>query len=62
MNEFLEPGMLVEHPQRSDWGRGQVQSCIGQKITVNFEHVGKVVMDGTQVELIVVPPGRFRQT
>jgi hypothetical protein len=51
MNEFLEPGMLVRHPDRPDWGLGQVQSVIGQRITVNFEHAGKVVIDGSRIGL-----------
>ena len=54
MNALLEPGMLVQHPTESDWGIGQVQSNIGGKITVNFENAGKVVIDGTHVELILV--------
>ncbi len=52
MNSLLEPGMLVRHPTRSDWGLGQVQSNINGKITVNFEHAGKVVIDGAAVELV----------
>lgn len=51
MNEFLEPGMLVVNPAQPDWGLGQVQSRIGARITVNFEHAGKVVLDGRQVQL-----------
>ena len=51
MNEFLEPGSIVRHPEREDWGLGQVQSVIGNRITVNFEHAGKVVMDGTEILL-----------
>jgi len=51
MDEFLEPGMLVRHPQRPDWGLGQVQSVIGRRITVNFEHAGKVVIDGSRISL-----------
>ena len=51
MNEFLEPGDIVRHPSRPDWGRGQVQSKIGDRITVNFEHAGKVVIDGSKIEL-----------
>jgi hypothetical protein len=54
MNAMLEPGMLVRHPQAPDWGLGQVQSRIGDRITVNFEHQGKVVLDGRRVELIPV--------
>jgi len=52
MNEFLEPGMLVRHPERPDWGLGQVQSVIGDRITVNFEHMGKVAIDGRNVTLL----------
>ena len=51
LNAVLEPGMLVRHPDRPDWGTGQVQSVIGGRITVNFEEAGKVVIDGTRVEL-----------
>lgn len=54
LNAFLEPGMLVRHPAQPDWGMGQVQSCIGGRVTVNFEHQGKVVIDGKRVELIAV--------
>ena len=54
MNALLEPGMLVRHPAQPDWGLGQVQSNIGGRITVNFEHVGKVVIDGRHIELVPV--------
>ena len=52
MNALLQPGMLVRHPLRQDWGLGQVQSNIGGKITVNFEHAGKVVIDAARNDLI----------
>jgi hypothetical protein len=51
MNDFLEPGHLVRHPERPDWGLGQVQSVIDGRITVNFENEGKVVIDGRRVML-----------
>lgn len=54
LNAILEPGMLVRHPAETDWGLGQVQSNIGHRITVNFEHRGKVVVDGRHVALILV--------
>ncbi|NSX55279.1 DUF3553 domain-containing protein [Parasulfitobacter algicola] len=54
MNAMLEPGMLVRHPDQPDWGMGQVQSNIGGKITVNFRDAGKVVIDGTHIELVPV--------
>ena len=52
MNEFLEPGNFVRHPGQPDWGLGQVQSVINGRITVNFEHAGKVVIDGSRIELV----------
>ena len=54
MNAVLEPGMMVRHPLREDWGLGQVQSNVGGRITVNFEHAGKVVIDGRQIELLPI--------
>lgn len=54
LNAILSPGMIVRHPQRADWGTGQVQSNIGGRITVNFAEVGKVVIDGARVGLIIV--------
>lgn len=48
---LLEPGMLVRHPGQPDWGLGQVQSNIGGRVTVNFEHAGKVVIDTGHVQL-----------
>ena len=54
MLSTLLPGMLVRHPSRSDWGIGQVQSVIGSRITVNFEHAGKVLINGEQVTLEVL--------
>lgn len=51
---ILEPGMLVRHPQQADWGLGQVQSNVRGKVTVNFEHAGKVVIDAAQVDLQLV--------
>ncbi|WP_248298108.1 DUF3553 domain-containing protein [Tabrizicola sp. YIM 78059] len=44
--------MLVRHPDRADWGRGQVQSVIGSRVTVNFEHAGKVVIDSKRISLV----------
>lgn len=54
LNAFFEPGMLVRHPDEPDWGIGQVQSNISGKITVNFQEVGKVVLDSKRVGLFPV--------
>ena len=51
LNAILAPGMRVRHPDRPDWGTGQVQSNIGGKITVNFPEAGKVVIDGARIAL-----------
>ena len=51
MAQELEPGMLVRHPAQPDWGIGQVQSVVGHRITVNFEHAGKLLINGERVVL-----------
>ncbi len=61
MSSSILPGALVRHPDRPDWGIGQVQSVIESRITVNFEDAGKRLINGAVVELIVVaepPPPR----
>lgn len=58
MRNFLEPGMLVRHPQQPDWGLGQVQSVVGSRVTVNFEHAGKVVIETDLVGLNLELPQR----
>lgn len=57
LNSLLEPGMLVQHPDKPEWGTGQVQSNIAGRITVNFREEGKVVLDGSRVTLIPVYNG-----
>lgn len=54
INAIFAPGVLVRHPDKPDWGIGQVQSNIGDKITVNFREMGKVVIDGKRVLLVLV--------
>jgi Protein of unknown function (DUF3553) len=54
----LAPGTFVRSPANPDWGLGQVQSAIGDRVTVNFEHRGKLVINLAAAPLIVVdPPG-----
>jgi hypothetical protein len=48
---FLEPGVLVRHPDRDDWGLGQVQSVAGVMVTVNFEDAGKQTINAEQIRL-----------
>jgi FKBP-type peptidyl-prolyl cis-trans isomerase 2 len=51
MADLIEPGMRVRHPDRPDWGIGQVQSVVGDRITVNFEHAGKLLINAALVAL-----------
>ncbi len=44
--------MLVRHPDQAEWGLGQVQSVVGARVTVNFEHAGKVVIDSNRISLV----------
>lgn len=53
-NAILAPGMLVRHPDRPDWGLGQVQSSIAGRVTVTFEHAGRVVIAPGHVVLTPV--------
>ncbi len=54
----LEPGLWVRHPGRPDWGVGQVQSVVGGRVTVNFEHAGKVLVNAQAVALEPVDRSR----
>ena len=47
----FEPGGKVINPNNKDWGIGQVQSIIKEKVTVNFENVGKKVINAKNIEL-----------
>ena len=47
----FEPGDKVINPNNKDWGVGQVQSIIKEKVTVNFENVGKKVINAKNIEL-----------
>jgi hypothetical protein len=58
MDSWIVPGAVVRHPGAPDWGLGQVQSSIGGRVTVNFEHAGKRVLNCDIVTLEVVDPER----
>ena len=45
------PGDYVINPNQKDWGIGQVQSIIKNKITVNFQNQGKQVINGEIITL-----------
>ena len=45
------PGDYVINPKQQDWGVGQVQSIIKNKVTVNFQNQGKQVINGEIITL-----------
>ncbi len=47
----FEPGDKVINPSNRDWGIGQVQSIIKNKVTVNFQNAGKKVINIQNLEL-----------
>ena len=55
----FEPGDKVINPADKDWGIGQVQSIIKDKVTVNFENVGKKVINTKNIELIKLNDGNW---
>ena len=46
-----EPGDYVTNPKNKTWGIGQIQSIIKNKVTVNFENVGKKVINSEEIVL-----------
>ena len=50
----FEPGDKVVNTANKDWGIGQVQSIINDKVTVNFENVGKKVINADNIELVKI--------
>ena len=51
MNLDLEPGDFVINPLNESWGIGQIQSIIKNKVTVNFENKGKLVINIKEIIL-----------
>ena len=51
MNLDLEPGDFVTNPSNKSWGIGQIQSIIKNKVTVNFENKGKLVINIKEIIL-----------
>ena len=47
----FEPGDKVFNPDKKEWGIGQVQSIIKNKVTVNFENAGKKVINAENIVL-----------
>jgi hypothetical protein len=54
MSAPLLPGSFVRDPERPEWGLGQVQSAVGNRVTVNFENAGKRLINSDAVALEAV--------
>ena len=52
----LVPGAFVLHPEQAEWGVGQIQSVACDRITVNFEHPGKIVINARVISLKLAGP------
>ena len=51
----LTPGVFVINKDKKDeWGLGQVQSSINDKITINFENVGKKTINPNKIKLKII--------
>ena len=47
----FDPGDKVFNPSNKEWGIGQVQSIIKEKVTVNFQNVGKKLINANNIKL-----------
>jgi len=56
MQTTLAPGDWVRHPGKPEWGLGQVQTVDGVRVTVNFEHAGKQLINVSAVPLMETEP------
>ena len=57
----FEPGDKVVNPMNKEWGIGQVQSIIMNKVTVNFENVGKKVINSSIIVLRKLEKNEFNR-
>jgi hypothetical protein len=57
-SEIVTPGAWIRLPTQPSWGKGQVQSVVGPRVTVNFENQGKQVLNTNAIVLNVVEEAR----
>jgi hypothetical protein len=58
----LTPGSFVINKNNKNWGLGQIQSSIGSIITVNFENVGKKVINANEINLEIIKSDVFNRS
>ena len=56
-----EPGDKVTNPNNKEWGIGQVQSIINSKVTINFENVGKKVINADIIKVEKIKDEHWRK-
>ena len=54
MTDYLSHGSFVRLDGRPDWGVGQIQTVTGSRVTVNFEHAGKQLINTDRATLVAV--------
>ena len=59
MVDSLVPGAVVRNPQHPEWGLGQVQSVIGGRATINWQHQGKTLINTALINLDMVESPKF---
>ena len=47
----FDPDDFVVNPSKKEWGIGQVQSIVDDKVTVNFQNVGKKTINIQNITL-----------
>jgi len=57
MTQGFVPGDFVRLPDRPDWGLGQIQSVVGNRVTVNFEDAGKKTLLANAATIVSARPG-----
>lgn len=52
----LPLGGFVRNPEHPEWGLGRIQTVTGSRVTVNFENMGRMVLELPHVTLVQVDP------
>ena len=55
---YFALGDFVTHPDRPDWGPGQVQSIVDMNVTVNFPNAGKQLINCSHAQAGQNQPGQ----
>ncbi len=51
---MIYPGTYVINKKNTEWGIGQVQTVVKNKVTVNFENAGKLVINTEVIKLDIM--------